>query len=108
MIAVPSNATSGPVLLTGSFAARAARRGIRVPSLQSEIVIVRELAASSTPGSNAQPVEVPAFEKSAAEMPVTFSEKVTVYVCVNAWLNGSEVVVNASTDGGDVSVTATL
>ena len=74
----PVAAAVGPELPAASTAPSAAKRGTRVPSEQLVIVTVRE-APEPVPGSKAQPVAVPVFDRSPAATPVTASENVRVY-----------------------------
>ena len=69
-------ADDGPVMLDPLVAPLAAKRGCTVPSPQPDTVSVREADDASVPGSNEQPVAVPAFEKSPESTPVTASENV--------------------------------
>ena len=93
----------GPVLLHASVAPFAANRGMMVPSLHPDTMTVLVVPEVSVPGLNVQLVAVPVLEKSLAEMPVTASEKVTVYEAEGFFVRPDVADVNEETDGGVTS-----
>jgi len=74
-------ALAGPVLPAGSLTELAASLAITVPSEVHATVTVMDVPDDAD-GVNEQPVAVPVLEKSPLAIPLTLSEKFSVYVNV--------------------------
>lgn len=103
IVVVAVAATAGPAFDEASLAPFDAKRGWIVPSEQLVIVTVR-VVPLSVPGAYAQPVAVPAFEKSPAATPVTASENVSVYAMLEEFVGDVAAEVKLDTDGAVTSV----
>ena len=76
----PSAAVPGPVVPPELVTDVAASRGMTVPSVQLDAVTVKDVAVPVVGETAYEHVDVPPFEKSAAEMVVASTEPVNVNV----------------------------
>ena len=106
IVVVAVAAGAGPVLPAASEAPADANTGMIVPPVVHVTVTVRE-APESVSGAKVQ-VAVPLLEKSPIATPVTFSENVSAYVMLDAFVGDEAADVNDETVGAVVSMMIAL
>ena len=106
IVVVAVAADAGPVLPAASDAPAAAKTGMIVPPVVHVTVTVREVPESVS-GAKVQ-VAVPLLEKSPIATPVTFSENVSAYVMLDAFVGDEAADVNDETVGAVVSMMIAL